>query len=467
MNKNKNVFTSKVGAILATAGSAVGLGNVWRFPTEAGTNGGGAFILIYVLFMLLLGVPIMVTEFSIGRHGGKDVSHAFVKMSGGKKGWRWMGLIPMVSGFLVLSYYAVVAGWTLYYAYEALIDGFSGKSPEDFTNDFGAFSSDPFQPVLWMGIIIVLTCGIVALGVQKGIERGAKIMMPMLFVFILVLVGCSLTLPNASKGLTFLFQPDFSKVNSSVILSAMGQAFFSLSVGLGCLCTYACYFRKDVDLMKDGLHVASIDTLAALFSGLIIFPAVYSIPGLQPDAGPSLVFVTLPNVFQHEFGDMTWLAYLFSLIFYLLLVMAALTSSISMLEMSTAYFNKNLHLSRPLATVIVSVVCLVLGTFCSLSFGDWKDVQIFGMGFFDLFDFLVAKLIMPIGGMLMCIFLGWVVNEKVLRDELTNHGTIKSPLYPAFRFIIRYFAPICIFLIFVNELYQYFIDFWNYLFGAY
>ena len=218
MNKNKNVFTSKVGAILATAGSAVGLGNVWRFPTEAGTNGGGAFILIYVLFMLLLGVPIMVTEFAIGRHGGKDVSHAFVKMSGGKKGWRWMGLIPMVSGFLVLSYYAVVAGWTLYYAYEALIDGFSGKSPEDFTNDFGAFSSDPIQPVLWMGIIIVLTCGIVALGVQKGIERGAKIMMPMLFVFILVLVGCSLTLPNASKGLTFLFQPDFSKVNSSVIV---------------------------------------------------------------------------------------------------------------------------------------------------------------------------------------------------------------------------------------------------------
>lgn len=467
MNKNKNVFTSKLGAILAAAGSAVGLGNVWRFPTETGTNGGGAFILIYVLFMLLLGVPIMVTEFAIGRHGGKDVSHAFVKMSGGKKGWRWMGLIPMVSGFLVLSYYAVVAGWTLYYAYEALIDGFSGKSPEDFTNDFGAFSSDPFQPVLWMGIIIVLTCGIVALGVQKGIERGAKIMMPMLFVFILVLVGCSLTLPNASKGLTFLFQPDSSKVNSSVILSAMGQAFFSLSVGLGCLCTYACYFRKDVDLMKDGLHVASIDTLVALFSGLIIFPAVYSIPGLQPDAGPSLVFITLPNVFQQVFGGMTWLAYLFSLIFYLLLVMAALTSSISMLEMSTAYFNKNLHLSRPLATVIVSVVCLVLGTFCSLSFGDWKDVQIFGMGFFDLFDFLVVKFIMPIGGMLMCIFLGWVVNEKVLRDELTNHGTIKSPLYPAFRFIIRYFAPICIFLIFVNELYQYFIDFWNYLFGAY
>ena len=452
MSSNKNVFASKVGAILAAAGSAVGLGNVWRFPTETGANGGAAFILIYVLFMLVLGVPIMVTEFAIGRHGGKDVTHAFEKMSGGKRGWRWMGLVPVVSGFLVLSYYAVVAGWTLYYAYEALIGGFAGKTSEAFTNDFQTFSSDSLQPVFWMAIIIALTCGIVALGVQKGIERGAKIMMPLLFVFILVLVACSLSLPDAGKGLTFLFMPDFSKVTSSVILSAMGQAFFSLSVGLGCLCTYACYFRKDIDLMKDGLSVASIDTLVALLSGLIIFPAVYSISGLSPDAGPSLVFITLPNVFQQVFGNLPWLAYIFSLIFYLLLVMAALTSSISMLEMSAAYFHKNLRLSRPLAAIIVSGVCLILGTFCSWSFGDWSEVKVFGLNFFDLFDFLVAKLIMPIGGMLMCIFLGWVVDEKVLRAEMTNHGTIKSPLYPTYRFIIRYVAPLCIFLIFANEL---------------
>ncbi|MBO7569156.1 MAG: sodium-dependent transporter [Bacteroidaceae bacterium] len=452
MSNNTNRFASKVGAILAAAGSAVGLGNVWRFPTEVGTNGGAAFILIYVLFMLFLGVPIMVTEFAIGRHGGEDVTHAFQKMSGGGKGWRWMGLLPVVSGILVLSYYAVVAGWTLYYAYEALIGGFSGKGPEDFTNDFVAFSSDSWMPVFWMALIIAMTCGIVALGVQKGIERGAKIMMPLLFIFILVLVGCSLSLPAANKGLTFLFQPDFSKVNSSLILSAMGQAFFSLSVGIGCLCTYACYFRKDVDLMKDGLSVASIDTLVALLSGLIIFPAVYSIHGLQPDAGPSLVFITLPNVFQQVFGNIPWVAYIFSLIFYLLLVMAALTSSISMLEMSAAYFHKNLHLPRPLAAVIVSVVCLLLGTFCSWSFGDWKDMTIWGMGFFDMFDFLVAKFMMPIGGMLMCFFLGWVVDEKVLRAELTNNGTIKSPLYPTYRFIIRYLAPLCIFLIFANEL---------------
>ena len=450
--KSKNVFASKVGAILAAAGSAVGLGNVWRFPTETGEHGGAAFILIYVVFMLLLGVPIMVTEFAIGRHGNSDVTGAFQKMSGGRGGWKWMGLLPVVSGFLVLSYYAVVAGWTLYYAFEALMNGFAGKTSADFVADFTAFSSDSTHPVFWTALIIAITCGIVALGVQKGIERGSKIMMPMLFVFIVVLVGCSLSLPNAHLGLKFLFQPDFSKVNSSVILSAMGQAFFSLSVGLGCLCTYACYFRKDVDLMKDGLSVAGIDTLVALLSGLIIFPAVCSIPGLQPDAGPSLVFITLPNVFQQVFGSVPVLAYLFSLIFYLLLVMAALTSSISMLEMSAAYFHKHFRLPRPMSAVIVSAVCLVLSMFCSWSFGTWQDVTIFGMGFFDLFDFLVAKLIMPVGGMLMCIFLGWVVDEKVLRAEMTNNGTLRSPLYPAYRFIIRYFAPICIILIFANEL---------------
>lgn len=452
ITSEKNVFASKIGAILAAAGSAVGLGNVWRFPTETGANGGAAFILIYVFFMILFAMPIMVTEFVIGRHGQSSVSDAFVKMSGGKKSWRIMGLLPVMAGFLVLSYYAVVAGWTLDYAFEAVINGFAGKTAEQYTADFVSFSTDSVKPIIWTLTIIAMTCAVVALGVQKGIEKAAKVMMPLLFVFIGVLVVCSLTLPNASKGLQFLFQPDFSKVNSSVILSAMGQAFFSLSVGIGCLCTYACYFRKDVDLMKDGLRVAGIDTLVAIFSGMIIFPAVYSIPGLLPDAGPSLVFITLPNVFQQVFGEMPVLAYLFSLFFYLLLIMAALTSSISMLEMVAAYFHVEHGIPRPLAALMVSAVCMVLGAFCSLSFGEWKDVTLFGMGFFDLFDFLVAKFFMPIGGFIMCVFVGWIVDEKVLRAEMTNNGTIKSPLYPTYRFIVRYIAPIGILLIFANEL---------------
>lgn len=452
VNLGSKIFTSKIGAILAAAGSAVGLGNVWRFPTETGANGGAAFILIYILFMLILGVPVMVTEFVIGRHGHKDVMTSFVCMSGGKRGWRFMGYFPVVAGVFVLSYYAVVAGWTLYYAYEALINGFAGKSAAQYAEDFGAFSSDPLSPTLWMGAIVLLTCGIVALGVQKGIERAAKIMMPILFVFILVLVGCSLSLPGAEKGLTFLFKPDFSKVTGSTVLSAMGQAFFSLSVGICCLCTYACYFRKDVNLFKDGMSVAGIDTLVALFSGLIIFPAVYSIDGLEPNAGPALVFITLPNVFQTVFGNIPALAYAFSLLFYLLLVVAALTSSISMLEMAAAYFHEELRVRRPVAALGVGAVCFVFGTFCSLSFGEWKDFTIFGLDIFNLFDFLVAKFMMPIGSLIMCVFVGWIADEKIVRNEITNEGKIQSWLYPAWHFLVRFVAPVLIVLIFINEL---------------
>lgn len=450
--EQKNLFASKVGAILAAAGSAVGLGNVWRFPTETGANGGAAFILIYVLFMFLMALPIMVTEFVIGRHGQSSVTDSFLKMSGGKRMWKYMGMIPFVTGIIILSYYAVVAGWTLYYSIKALLNQFGETTPEGFTNGFVSFSSDPVNPLAWMWLFVLVTAGIVALGVQKGIERGSKIMMPLLFLFIVILMFCSLTLPNASEGLRFLFKPDFSKVTGYVVLSAMGQAFFSLSVGIGCLCTYACYFRKDVNIIKDSFSIASIDTLVALFSGIIIFPAVYSIPGLQPDAGPSLVFITLPNVFHHVFGGSPVLAYASSLFFYLLLVMAALTSSISMLEMPVAYIEKRVGWTRPKTAFVVGALCMVLGTLCSLSFGILSDFKIMGLDMFNLFDFLVAKFIMPIGSMLMCIFLGWVVDEKILKSELTNQGTIAVPLYGIYRFIIRYFAPICIALIFLNEL---------------
>ncbi len=445
-------FSSRVGAILAAAGSAVGLGNIWRFPTETGMHGGAAFILIYVLFMILLGVPVMLTEFTIGRYGQKDVADSFERMSGGSRKWRLMGLMPVIAGFLVLSYYAVVSGWTLHYAYVAGINGFAGKTSAELVTAFQSFASSSTEPLLWLGIILLMTCGIVALGVEKGIERGAKIMMPFLFFCIIVLAGCSLSLPDAERGLTFLFHPDFSKVTGSTILSAMGQAFFSLSVGICCLCTYACYFRKDVNLFKDSFTVALIDTLIALMAGLIIFPAVYSIPGLKPDAGPPLVFITLPNVFQQVFGDAPVFAYCFSLMFYVLLVVAAITSSISMLEMTVAYFHEEFGWSRPLVSVVVSTVCMLLGICCSLSFGVWQDVTFFGLNIFDLIDFIVAKLLMPIGSLLMCVFLGWVVDERIVRQEVTNGGAIKTVLYPVWLFIIRYAAPIGIVLIFVKEL---------------
>lgn len=452
MGNTKTNFGSRLGAILAAAGSAVGLGNVWRFPTETGANGGAAFIFIYILFMIILGVPVMITELAIGRYGQKNVSHSFFTMSGGKKLWAWMGVYPIIAGILILSYYAVVAGWTLEYVLQAATNGFAGKGAEQYAADFVTFSSDPVRPLVWLFLILAITCAIVSLGVQKGIERAARVMMPVLFICIVVLVGCSMTLPGASKGLSFFFNPDFSKVTGSTVLSAMGQAFFSLSVGICCLCTYGCYFRKDVNLMKDSLSVASIDTLVALMSGLIIFPAVYSIDGLEPNAGPALVFITLPNVFQQAFSAVPMVAYIFSLLFYLLLVMAALTSSISMLEMSAAIFERKYHFSRHAACIMVALVCLVLGVCCSLSFGVWSDVHVFGMGFFDFFDFLVAKFLMPLGAFVMCIFVGWVVDKNVLHGELTNGGTLSQPLYPLYRIIVRFVAPVCITIIFLNEL---------------
>lgn len=446
-------FGSKIGGILAAAGSAVGLGNIWRFPTETGNNGGAAFLIIYLVCMVAICVPIMVSEFVIGRHSQTSVAESFYRMSGGKKAWKIMGLLPVVSGFLVLSYYAVIAGWTLYYAFEAGIDGFTGKDSAEIGQEFQAFSTDPYQPVFWMIMILIINCLIVASGVKKGIERASKIMMPLLFIFILVLVAFSFTLPGASKGLEFLFKPDFSKVTGGTVLSALGQAFFSLSVGICCLCTYACYFKKNVNMMKDGLSVAAIDTLVAVLAGIIIFPAVFSIPGMEPSQGPSLVFVTLPNVFQQAFGSMPVVAYVFSLLFYLILVVAALTSSISMLEMTVSYFHEQLHVGRVKASFWCTVVCILLGTACTLSFGILGDAKVFGLTFFELFDFIVAKLLMPVGGLIICIFLGWVIDERILKSELTNDGTLRAPYYPLYRFIIRYLAPIAIVLIFINELF--------------
>lgn len=446
-------FSSKLGGVLAAAGSAVGLGNIWRFPTETGENGGAAFLIIYLGCMLFIGVPIMVSEFVIGRHSQTSVAESFYRMSGGSKIWKKMGFLPVISGFLVLSYYAVIAGWTLFYAFEAGTGGFAGKDSTQIGQDFQSFSSDPFQPVFWMILVLVINCIIVAMGVKKGIERASKIMMPLLFIFILILVGFSLTLPGAGKGLEFLFKPDFSKVTGSTVLSALGQAFFSLSVGLCCLCTYACYFKKDVNMMKDGLSVGLIDTSVAVLAGLMIFPAVFSISGMEPSQGPSLVFVTLPNVFQQAFGGIPAVAYVFSLLFYLILVVAALTSSISMLEMTVSYFHEQHHVGRVTASFWCTVVCIVLGTVCTLSFGVLGDMKLFGLNAFELFDFIVAKLLMPFGGLLICIFLGWVVDKRILKDEITNQGTLRAPYYGVYRFIIRYLAPVAIVLIFLNELF--------------
>lgn len=451
MTKNDRAnFGSKLGVILASAGSAVGLGNIWRFPYETGNHGGAAFILIYLGCIILLGLPIMIAEFLIGRHSRANTARAYQKLAPGTQ-WRWVGRMGVLAGFLILSYYSVVAGWTLEYIFEALTNGFAGKTPDQFITSFQSFSSNPWKPVIWLVLFLLVTHFIIVKGVEKGIEKSSKIMMPTLFVIILVLVGCSISLPGASKGIEFLLKPDFSKVTSDVFLGAMGQAFFSLSLGMGCLCTYASYFSKDTNLTRTAFSVGIIDTVVAILAGFIIFPAAFSV-GIQPDAGPSLIFITLPNVFQQAFSGAPVLAYLFSVMFYVLLALAALTSTISIHEVVTAYLHEEFKLSRGKAARYVTGGCMTLGILCSLSWGVTKDVTIFGLGMFDLFDFVTAKIMLPLGGLLISVFTGWYLEKKLVWSEITNDGTLKVPVFKLIIFVLKYVAPIAIPLIFINEL---------------
>ncbi|MCQ2196686.1 MAG: sodium-dependent transporter [Bacteroidaceae bacterium] len=449
MKEERGHFGSKLGVVLASAGSAVGLGNIWRFPTETGSNGGAAFILIYLLFVLLLALPVMISEFVIGRHSRSNTVEAYRKMAP-RTPWFVVGIFGVLSGFLVLSFYSVVAGWTVDYTMLSITGSLSGN--QDFGEVFGGFVSHPYRPVIFLLLFLLITHVIVAKGIESGIEKFSKLMMPLLLVIIILLVVLSVSMPGAGEGLSFLLHPDFSRVTPRVVFSAMGQAFFSLSVGIGCLVTYSSYFSKETRLLPSALNVCIIDTMVAILAGFIIFPTVFSV-GVQPDAGPGLVFVTLPNVFNHAFGDAAWVGDIFSILFYLLLLLAALTSSISMHEISTAYIREHYHVSRSRAAWIVTGVCMFLGTLCSLSFGPWKDVTFFGMGFFDLFDFLTAKFFMPLGGIGLCLFVGWYMDKKTVRDELTNSGAAPTSLYGAFMFLVRFVAPVCIALVFLNELF--------------
>lgn len=448
--KERVNFGSKLGAILAAAGSAVGLGNIWRFPYETGNHGGAAFILIYLGCVFLFGLPIMIAEFTVGRHAGASTGEAF-KALAPKGCWKYIGYLGVLTGFLILGYYSVVAGWTLEYIFQAVTNRFAGRSSSEFITMFQDFSLNPFRPLVWLFVFILLTHFIIVKGVQKGIERSSKVLMPVLFILILLLAVCSIMLPEAEKGIEFLLKPDFGKVTPSVFLGAMGQAFFSLSLGMGCLSTYASYFGKDTRLGHTAMSVGLIDTFVAVLAGLIIFPAAFSV-GIQPDAGPSLIFITLPNVFQQAFSGVPVLAYVCSILFYVLLALAALTSTISLHEVSTAFLHEKFNFSRGKAARMVTAGSLIIGIVASLALGVWSDYKIAGMNFFDALDFLTAKIMLPIGGMMTALFVGWVLNRQIVRDEVTNYGSLKAGYYPVYIFILKYIAPIGIAAIFLNEL---------------
>ncbi|MDD3254545.1 MAG: sodium-dependent transporter [Parabacteroides sp.] len=443
--QNRATFGSKLGVIMATVGCAVGLGNIWRFPYMIGQNGGAAFLAIYIICIILLGLPVMLSEFFIGRYTRKNAAGAFKVLAPGTK-WSLIGYNGVLASFLILGFYSVVAGWTLEYIMQAVTGSLSDKAPEAFAQDFKLFSTEIFRPILWTVTFIGLTHFIVVSGVKEGIERTSKVMMPILFLILLALCIRSVTLPNASEGLYFLFKPDFSKITSAVVLSAMGQAFFSLSIGMGCLITYSSYFSKDTKMQITALQVTILDTLVAVMAGIMIFPAVFSF-GIAPTAGPELVFITLPNVFQQLPMGAIW-----SLVFFLLLALAALTSTISLHEVATSYVHEEYQITRTKAACFVSGGVMVLGILSSLSIGIWKEYTLFGLTFFDLLDYLTAKIMLPFGGMLICIYLGNRVDRKILKEELTNKGTVPFYFFNTYAFFMKYIAPIAIGMIFLNEL---------------
>ena len=443
-----------MGAIFAAAGSAVGLGNIWRFPMLVGDNGGAAFILIYIICILFVGIPIMVGEFVIGRHTQSNMIEAFSQLAPGKW-WRIIGVMGIGVAFIILSYYIVVSGWTLYYAYSS----FTGALADPDCNYgafFGDFVANPWLSLLAAVVFMLLTHLIIIRGVQNGIEKCSKVLMPMLLLIIGILVVCTFSMPGINEGLTFLLKPDFSKLTISVVLAAMGQAFYSLSVAMGCLCTYASYFGRNTRLVSSALSVSSIDTSVAILSGFIIFPAVFSVPGVEVNAGPGLVFQTLPYVFNMAFGNVPFLAYIFSGLFYVLLFLAALTSAISLHEAVTAYVHENWNITRKKASTIVSASAMFMGVFCCLSFGVLSHWTIFGLTIFDLFDVVSSTIILPLGGVLLALFVGWYLNRELVRKEITNDGQVSQRIFPILMFLLRWVAPIAILTMFVKGLIEMF-----------
>lgn len=441
----RDSFGSKIGVIAATAGSAIGLGNIWRFPYVVGENGGGAFLFVYLAFILAIGIPVMLSEFVIGRSGQLNPYGAFKKLAPGRP-WFLIGIMGVGAAFMILAFYATVAGWTLEYIFQSVKNGFTGKSPDELSTMFDEFRQDSLRPVIWFLVFMGLTAWIVISGVRKGIEKYTKILMPVLLVILVVLCIRAVTLPGARAGLSFLFKPDFSKINAETILKALGQAFFSLSIGMGTLITYGSYIKKNENLATTAVSVSFADTLIAILAGIAIFPAVFAF-GIDPGAEEGLVFITLPTIFQQMPGG-----YYFSLLFFVLLAVAALTSTISVLEVVVAYFVEELKMTRKKATIFAALSISVLGIVAAGSWGWFENLTLFGSNIFGLLNFTSANILLPLGGFFIVAFIGWYFGKEKTRKEAGNEGALKARYLPAYMFIVKFIAPIAIALVFLNGL---------------
>lgn len=438
---SRGQWATSIGFVLAAAGAAVGLGNVWKFPYLTALHGGGTFLFAYILMLLFLGIPVLVTEMVLGRRGKLDPVGTYSKLSGGSGFWKFVGYVAVSVNFIVLSFYSVVGGWITNYMFQYIMGGIKG----DIVEYFGGFVSNPYSPLLWYALFMGMTIYIVAQGVSAGIERASNIMMPTLFLLFIILAIRAVTLPGAIEGIKYYLLPDFSKLSGTTFLMAMGQVFFSLNIGAGCTMTYASYLSDDENIPKMSLQVPLLDFLAAFLAGIIIIPSVFAF-NLDPAAGPPLLFITMPFVF----GNMP-LGVLFGLMFFVLMLFAALTSSISMLEVNTAFLVDNYKIDRKKAALTAGFFIFLLGIPSSLAQGVLSNFTIFGLDFLSAMDFLASYILMPFGAFMMTLFLVRVLGLDEAIKEATNDGTIPFKIKELWSFLVKYVVPIIIILVFLSS----------------
>ena len=435
-------FGSRAAVIMAMAGSAIGLGNIWRFPYLAGENGGAAFIFIYILFTLLLSLPIFLAESVLGRRAGTNSRMAISSLVPGPAG-KWLGMLTVITPLWIVSYYSVVGGWSLDYLFQACKLSFIHTPPEQLTGTFEAFIGRTWAPLACHLGFLLVTVFIVAFGVKAGIEKFSKICIPVLFLLIVLITVYSLSLPGASKGVEYLVKPDFSKVTGHTFLDALGQSFYSLSLGMGIVLTYSSYVSKEENLMVTGAGTSVCDLLFAYLAGFAIMPAVFA-AGIAPGSGPGLIFDTLPFIFSQMGQQMPLVSSVAAILFFLTILFAALTSSVSLIEVGIAYLTETKGISRRKACLWLFLLCGAFGTLASLSFGPLKDVRLFGLQLFDFADSFASNVLLVIGGVLVVVLAGWVLPRQAVFDELTNNGSKKGnvKLFPVVYFLIRYVAPL-------------------------
>jgi len=433
----RDKWSSKVGFVLAAAGSAIGLGNIWKFPYSVGVNGGGAYVALYLLFLVIIGIPLMLAAITLGRKTQLSVFGAYKSID---KRWSFAGALAVICGFVILAFYSTVGGWVLFYLKNALLGNLNSKDPAVLGQVFSDMMNSPKTLVLYQAIFLLLTMLIVVNGIKKGIENSSKVMMPALFILLLIIAVRSVTLSGSMEGIKFLLVPDFSKLNMDVAKNAMGQMFFSLSIGMGVMITYGSYLDKEVDLLSTAVSIPLLDTLAAMIAGFATIPAVFAL-GFEVGEGPGLMFVTLPAVFASmPMGQF------FCIAFFLMVTFASLTSSMSMLEISVSYFVDEWKKDRKTVTLIVGLVVFLMGIPASLSLVEGSGFRIGSLGFFDIYDKLTSNILLTTGGFLLCIFVAWVLTTKEAIKEIEISGT-KFKLADMWSFLVKYIVPVGIFII--------------------